>query len=654
MPNQNLKGIDIGGLLPALDRRKSQKPFVVDGKNFVFDIDGPKSAFGGLFLSKQLISNPLHTESFDIEGVSYLFTSTGIMRLDSGTLMWVPVHIFASSIVGNPHKWTRGRVNTLEFFCHPEIGIIYYDTVNLIFNPLSVAGLPDNPVAIAAIRSRLYIAGELEVVWSAQDDGTDLVTDLATGAGFQALSILGGDTISCAIYGMETELSADFGVLVFTTNGILRSRFTGNVGTFSHSVMLRSTAEVLINSFCLIPLESGELVYVTKTGLYATKGSTPKKWSAIFSEYLIQEFKKYDLTRPSIIRLTWIPDEQWFCLSLAETISVPYNRMFVLYVPTERLGYMDKLHYSIVRITIESGPKAGSHWGHIDSDGRFLAWSGLANVEYIADSELSYLFKPLKQYPARYDAVLGAYVLPSVMRMGDVPESNLALHPFGYYTSAYVELPDIVVNLLQFADDAGPPLFDEDYNFLPDSSVDYLVDSGDEDWNDDTTTVLRSVMAMSNPILQLTFTPVSSVFQTLDSKICIGLLRWEEQQFPDELGMVTNMSIGMPISGDLDAAEEDWNLLSGEEDWNLMTDDEDWGYNVTDHIDYNLTFISTLDGYTPFNTVIPDLVKQDAAANFYALMSTGIYHIAEISAVEPGQSFHLKSLEASGILAGRL
>ena len=37
---------NIEGLYPALDRKKLAKPYVVDGKNFIVDLDGPKSAFG--------------------------------------------------------------------------------------------------------------------------------------------------------------------------------------------------------------------------------------------------------------------------------------------------------------------------------------------------------------------------------------------------------------------------------------------------------------------------------------------------------------------------------------------------------------------------------------------------------------------------------
>jgi hypothetical protein len=41
---------DFQGLTPALDARKSDKLFALDGRNYVFDAFGPRSAFGNRFL----------------------------------------------------------------------------------------------------------------------------------------------------------------------------------------------------------------------------------------------------------------------------------------------------------------------------------------------------------------------------------------------------------------------------------------------------------------------------------------------------------------------------------------------------------------------------------------------------------------------------
>ena len=651
MAQVNFKGVDVNGLLPALDRRKPDKPFVVDGRNFVFDVDGPKSAFGGVFLTHHLIADPLYTDSFDVDGVRFIFSATGVFKLDATTLLYFPIHIFSTPITGDPHKWTTGFVNDKHFFCHPGVGVIYYDTTTELFSELTGATVPTDPQAVAAIHSRLVILGTEAIVWSAQDDGTDLATDLATGAGFQALSLIGGTAITCVAYTSEAGLGQHSGIMTFTTAGIMLSKYSGTVGTFQHSVM--SLAHKLINSFCVVTLDTGEIVFGTETGLHKTRGQTPEKWALMFSEFLVGEFNTYDLAESANIRFTLIPEKQWFFISFTANDGNPYTHAYVLYLPTERLGYFTHWHYAIMAIDIASGPYKGQHWGHLDIDGRFLAWRGIAQMETEETGTSVYLYKPLVQYPVRYNSISGVYTLPSVMRFSTVTEIALDGQAMGYYDVYFVEFPDAdhEVSTPTQVDDV--PTLDEDWNLLG-GEEDWGALAGEIDWNAIGHVTLPSYMSFEFSALQLTFTPTAPEYTGLDSLISVGLLRYEEQEYPDELGLVTNLSIGMPESGDIDATSEDWNVASGEEDWNSASGEEDWGEGVKDVISYGVTVVGTNDGYTEYMSTVPDLAKNYAATNFYTLMSTGIWHTVDIDASSTGQSFHLKSLELSGNVAGRL
>lgn len=144
------------------------------------------------------------------------------------------------------------------------------------------------------------------------------------------------------------------------------------------------------------------------------------------------------------------------------------------------------------------------------------------------------------------------------------------------------------------------------------------------------------------------------VRQPLNSFIRIGMFRFDEQKDTDQFGEVQNLSLGYNF-GPIDDWFEDWNILSGTEDWNVLeVPEEDWGKDIKDVQEFQVTIRSSLDGYQTFQEVTPERMKQQPAQSFYACRILGLFFEVQISAFEIGESYHIKTLELAGVLAGRL
>ena len=66
---------DLKGLTPALDPRKHGQPLILSGKNFTFDLNGPKSDLGDEYLSGFPFNRPEY-----IQGI-YQETRNGPLSL---------------------------------------------------------------------------------------------------------------------------------------------------------------------------------------------------------------------------------------------------------------------------------------------------------------------------------------------------------------------------------------------------------------------------------------------------------------------------------------------------------------------------------------------------------------------------------------------
>jgi hypothetical protein len=71
-------------------------------------------------------------------------------------------------------------------------------------------------------------------------------------------------------------------------------------------------------------------------------------------------------------------------------------------------------------------------------------------------------------------------------------------------------------------------------------------------------------------------------------------------------------------------------------------------------VNHKLEVIGTLDGVTEFLTATPTLVSFTQGARYYTCSVIGVWHIVDVSAVDVGESFHIKTFEINIVDAGRM
>lgn len=143
----------------------------------------------------------------------------------------------------------------------------------------------------------------------------------------------------------------------------------------------------------------------------------------------------------------------------------------------------------------------------------------------------------------------------------------------------------------------------------------------------------------------------------LGAKARIGLLQFTQNQYPDELSEVSDITIGSVISNDGNVPIEDFNLIPdgvSNEDYNTATGTADYGFGTISYVDFNFDIISTMDGRSAYDTQTPVLARFFANQRYFVTMIVGIHHILEFRADSAGQMFHLQDVELNGLIAGRL
>jgi len=624
------------------------EPHLVDGRNVVFDADGPKTGFGAEFLSDMIISDPDGFQSIQADnGDVWYFTTKGIFLFDSTTGRIVTLHRFATATT-TVHRWTCAVVGSIQYIGHPDQGVLYYDAATELFETHPSGQLPNGAFAVCLSNGRLVVLGSTSYSWSAQDDGTDLTTSLTTGAGNQATSLVGGTPL------MAIEFQQGF--LVFTSQGIIRALFTGDALVYEHRALTHSYK--LLGSFAAVNHEDRKVVFATSTGIYETEGELPTPYDAVFNEFLIKEInKKTSETVASSVRLEWDTDTKRFFISLGYTGLAPlYSISYVMYDSLKKLGVFSEGHYGIFPIRLDSTSSQQYFWGYVNQKGQLMRWSGLSRRETNFSNSLASKFN---QFPPEHvwKDSNGVFHFPQSQAMA--AHSMRSLYARGtalsYVTFSWVTYEDTLENIPSFPDSSIEEHIDWQFAST-DEDWDALF--GSEDWNDGSDITLGDAMVMKDDLRVESISFPPAIFQGLNALIEIGLFRFKEQQYPDETSAITNMMVGHQQSDDIDSEFIDWNTIADgteDEDWNALSGTEDWGEGTTGIVDFDLTVIGTNDGHTPYLTVTP--VLQDSGfphGRFYALNDNGVSHRIRFEALTVGQSLHLQSLEVSGTLTGRI
>jgi hypothetical protein len=385
---------DFQGLTPAVDPRRTNKLFALDGKNYVFDSFGPYSAFGNRYITPYPLGSPdqvqgmrLHLRSGDHV---FLFTNDAIIEWSEQLGGWRVIYYFDVDIRLHPYRWTGDYLDGKMYFCHPAVGILAYDVGEDSCLPLESPGAPEEPIALCVCAGRVCVIDSTTFSWSAPGDGT-LWTPQLGGAGFQVINErVAGFPVMVNSYGR--------GTLVWTTGGVMRSEFTADQAVWRHRPLVTEFRP--INSFSTFRLDNDTIVLLDERGFFATQGETPQPLTPVFNEYLIDYLQRNNLKLGENCRVEFDDLQRRIYLSVSQSFSNPlYEKAFVLYQPLDKWGTFDEEHYGIFPLLIKDSSRADDYFGFTDSTGRVRYWHMGASREVLpTDSHLNSRY-PLIQKP---------------------------------------------------------------------------------------------------------------------------------------------------------------------------------------------------------------------------------------------------------------
>lgn len=586
MGTQRFTANEIQGLTPAIEPVQSDKIFALTGRNFVFDSRGPRSIFGNRMLSPIPRQTPAHMQGvrirFEGEVRSFHIDGDGIWEWIENAGVYRQVYQTPDTTT-LPFRWTHAYLNGILFFCHPRVGIICYQILTGEAFPHAIrsSATVNNPLAVAETNGRLCVLTDKTFTWSAPSDGLDFTPALG-GAGAQALADrVAGDPIMIMAY--------PAGCLVWTTAGVLRAEFTGDVKVFRYKQV--NTDVTPLNSMCITRIDEDTIVILDERGLYQTKGDTPVPYSPAFNEYLIEAIREYRL-KAEKLRIEWDGPSKMLYLSVRLTdYGALYGSAFVLYPDLDKWGRFDVKHYGIFPVELTESTRTGVYLGFADEAG-FVRYLLPAPNREVAQNPTTHTTQDLRltsvTHPMQQQLVDTGFSGGSSLRLTTLPKSTYQYRLS--YSQAGVNAPSI-----------------------------------------------PSVVG-------------------LDSKIRFGLFRPMGQGSVDEVSEVINIAIGSSRTRDPNAAMEDYetSTLPNEDYETSDEDDEDWGSDEGSVVSYGLTIHSTMDGVDSFMSVVPDLVDQRRHMSYYACSAVGIWHMLEVTATQPNESYHVKSFQLTATSAGKL
>ncbi len=577
---------NIQGLLPSLDRRATEVPFIIDGRNIEFSIEGPVAAWAAKPIGPYTLDNPDFFYSFEVNGVAFTFNNDAVYQFDLTSGVWVPQFIFTSLTGAEP--WSMGFVGGKYYFSRLVVGLLEYNPTTKAWTSIT-SNVPVGAFAVADFAGRLLVLGTTDYAWSALDDGTDLTPSLTTGAGTQPISIIGGTALALGPF-------VD-GFFVYTTSGVIRATYTGAVGVFRHRPATYETK--LRDKFSLVVVDKLENIVVTEEGLFTSVGQAFTELDPIFNENLKETIAILNPSRIGAIRLTWDFLNNTLFISISTTdVSNVFGSAHVYSRKFKKFGQFNWAHYGFGHVYFDAGANKGLRFGYIDNQGEFLRFTTdikSIQTQPVQQGVRAVLRKNEVVFPTIRDVDNNTVIVNSVMECETQDQSAwLSVYAVGWY----------------------------------------------------------SIVIASGLI-----TALVNEEKALDAVCEVGLFRFTEQKLPDELSTITTVAIGagqFPVG----QTTEDWNILTGSEDWNTETGFEDWGAGIQSAEIYSATIKSFNDGFNVFNEQInvmdDDLINNDGATAYFSTFNLGVWHSIRLLASTIGHSFHLKFLELSGILSGRI
>lgn len=338
MATANVFTKDLEPFTPDIDARRLQKTGIIDGKNFLFDVDGPRSAFGSKFADYNYITKPGRYKLVELPVGDQFFYGTpeGIFRRNPVSLSLEP--ILTVTVTNSHWPWTAALVGNIYYFAQYNVGLWQYNavtgTIALLDTPVGF-----NVIGVCASYARLVCLNEDLVMWSSLDDGTDFIPSLRTGAGAQALSMVGGTPY-------RVDPVSD-GFVVATNKGLLKGE---NVqADFIWRFYVLSEDVKIFSPSAGVKLPDVGVIYLDNSGFHATTGSVPQPWEGDMGTFVKDGFlAKLDRRKIGCLALYYSQAARMLFVSFsARQEEGRMAHTLVYYLPSNKWGKFDTQHFGV-------------------------------------------------------------------------------------------------------------------------------------------------------------------------------------------------------------------------------------------------------------------------------------------------------------------
>jgi len=646
MPNARVALTQVRGLIPLIDPKRITDPTISRARNVVIDADGPKSGFSsrvlvGNYACQKAFADPLDVASFRVanETETFFFTHKAAFKYDTPNRNLVPVLTYSWGLTSF-FPFTHAVVNSVDYFARQGTGLIAYDSTTgewTFLNNTVVPGIPNGILACAESQGRLVVAVPGATHWSAIDDGQDFITSTTTGAGFQSLSLIGaaGAGLQLAVWGYPG------GILTFTRRGIMRSQAVNSINPFRHEAWSDLEA---INPYCIAPFDNDKIIFLTRRGFYITDGyKRPELWQPAMSEYLhARLLPTLDLTFNSMLRLYVAPTRDWVILSYNTTGSAEgyYNQAWVYYGPSNEWGIFNRLHTAFVDLHFEDAQDVnlGFKLGFVDNLGAVHLLTDTTFHDNYTDSDSIWVLdlRGRSEWPAELQPITAT-----------LPNGICTFSSVGYITG---DISDRFTS---------PNVYDR--RIVVDDVIAALTVPPEGGTIGGTPKQFASYCDVEGGLRIFRQAVLPPVKSALDAYIEIGLFRGGRNADIDELSTIIDLAISMEEGAIGDMFEDYIADYSPDDiffDWSTGDDTaEDWGFDSDAFSEYKAEIVGTIDGKNPWegnSNTDAELIYTSGGTRFYSANVTGLHLLVKIKADAVGESFFLKTLEATVQPSGRL
>ena len=384
----------LAGYLPNFTAEQAGKAkdqmTVTDGKNFAWTSRGVFSAYSNYLVGKPSDATLMrHPGMFIAKQKVHLFYRNGVWLVeDNGS--FTQVFSFANApAFNNPagyaldaYKWTTCFVGTCRWFCHPLVGLVYYDEYSDEWGFFRDDCWGGPVFGCCEASNRLVVLLSDVVAWSMVDRGNQFVVDeWRCGSGAQSLALIE--------YGQPfTVMPYNGGWLTFTSAGTLTSAPDESMVAnpdmngvapmalvYAHRAL--SQEDILIGPCAATHLDERAVVWLTQKGFrsfaaasgggFGSVDTWQAPMSAFYAEHVLPNARGMDLDQ---FCLEVARDCGWLFVSSRgqDEQVLGYSRAHVFQPEIEKWGCFDYPHLTVGRArrsTIQPD------LGFMDAAGRF-------------------------------------------------------------------------------------------------------------------------------------------------------------------------------------------------------------------------------------------------------------------------------------------